>query len=171
MQLVSGKEAVQRVRNLINDKQQIHGYSVDLTAKQIYRLDPTGHVDFGGSEYAAAERHALPTHQKHSQDRYQWWTLVHGAYAVEFNEILELGEGEVALLEPNDRLLRAGAELPSQYLRGQHNPLSTLLSVTCAQVHIKQNARVATLRVFLMGGAPAPAAAAAKAAKPAKKKR
>ena len=165
MQLVSGKEAVQRVRNLINDKQQTHGYSVDLTAKQIYRLDPTGHVDFGGSEYAAAERHPLPAHQKHSQDRYQWWTLVHGAYAVEFNETLELGENEVALLEPNDRLLRAGAELPSQHLRGSHNPLSTLLSVTCAQVHIKQNARVATLRVFLMGGA------TAQAAKPAKKKR
>jgi len=166
MQLVSGKEAVQRVRNLINDKQQTHGYSVDLTAKQIYRLDPTGHVDFGGSEYAAAERHPLPAHQKHSQDRYQWWTLVHGAYAVEFNETLELGENEVALLEPNDRLLRAGAELPSQHLRGSHNPLSTLLSVTCAQVHIKQNARVATLRVFLMGGG-----ATAQAAKPAKKKR
>jgi len=167
MQLVSGKEAVQRVRNLINDKQQVHGYSVDLTAKQIYRLDPTGHVDFGGSEYVAAERHPLPAHQKHSQDRYQWWTLVHGAYGVEFNEVLELGEGEVALLEPNDRLLRAGADIPSQYLRGSHNPLSSLISVTCAQVHIKQNARVATLRVFLMG---APAAAT-KAAKPAKKKR
>lgn len=165
MQLVSGKEAVERVRNLINPNQQVHAYAVELTAKQIYNLNPTGEVDFGGSEYVPAERHPLPTHQKHSQDRYQWWTLVHGAYQMEFNEILELAENEIALLEPHERLLRAGAEHPALFLRGKLNPLTTLLSVTCARVQIKQNARVSTLRVFRLVGAPGPAA------KPAKKKK
>src|SRR5574341_1111472 len=165
MQLVSGKTAVQRVGNILSEKHQVHAYAVDLTARQIFRLDPTGTVDFGGSEYVAAERHPMPTHQKHSQDRYQWWTLPHGAYMVEFNETIALAEDELGLLAPHERLLRAGTEFPPQYLRGPHNPLSSLLNVGCVQVQIKQNARVATLRVFRL----TPAAKAAKAAEPAKK--
>lgn len=171
MQLVTGREAVQRVRNLISEKHQVHAYSVELTAKQVLSLNPTGEVDFGGSEYVAAQPAPLPTHQKHSQDRYQWWTLVHGAYQVEFNETLELAEDEIALLEPHERLLRAGAEHAAQFLRGKVAPLSTLLTVGCARLQIKQNARLSLLRVFrLTGAAPAPTAPK-KAAKPAKKKR
>lgn len=168
MQLVSGKEAVQRVRNLIKAEQQTHAYAVELTAKQLYSLNPTGAVDFGGSEYVAAERHPVPSHQKHSQDRYQWWTLVHGAYQVEFNEVIELAEDEMALLEPHERLLRAGAEHPALFLRGKINPLTILLSVSGARLEIKQNARISTLRIFRLGAA----GAAPKAAKaPAKKKK
>lgn len=166
MQLVSGKEAAQRVRNLINAQHQVHAYAVELTAKQIYSLSPTGEVDFGGSEYVAAERQPVPAHQKHSQDRYQWWSLLHGAYLVEFNEVGELADNEIALLEPHERLLRAGAEHPALFLRGKLNPLTTLLSVTCPRVQIKQNARISTLRLFRLTGA-----AAAKPAKPAKKKK
>jgi len=170
MQLVSGKEAAQRVRNLIKAEQQTHAYAVELTAKQLYSLNPTGAVDFGGSEYVAAERHPVPSHQKHSQDRYQWWTLVHGAYQVEFNEVIELADDEMALLEPHERLLRAGAEHPALFLRGKLNPLTILLSVSGARLEIKQNARISTLRIFRLGAAGA-APKAAKAAKPAKRKR
>jgi len=168
MQLVSGKEAVQRVRNLVSEKHQVHHYAVELTARVIHSLNPTGEVDFGGSEYVPALAVPLPTHQKHSQDRYQWWTLVHGAYQVEFNESLELAEDEIALLEPHERLLRAGAEHPVQFLRGRVNPLTTLLTVGCARVQLKQNARISIVRVFrLANGAPAKA----KPAKAPKKKR
>jgi len=171
MQLVTGKEAVQRVRNLVSEKHQVHAYSVELTVKLISSLNPTGEVDFGGSEYVPAQPGHLPTHQKHSQDRYQWWNLVHGAYQVEFNETLELAPDEIALLEPHERLVRAGASHPVQFLRGNIDPVVTLLNVGCARLQIKQNARVATLRVFRLAE-PAPAATAPKkAAKPAKKKR
>ncbi|MFQ5724062.1 MAG: dCTP deaminase [Terriglobia bacterium] len=164
MQLVSGKQAVQRIQNLVSEKHQVHAYAVELSAKQIYGLAPTGQVDFGGSEYVAAERQPVPTHQKHSQDKYQWWTLMHGAYLVEFNETLELAEDEIALLEPHERLLRAGAEHPSLYLRGKQNPLTILLSVSGAKMEVKQNARISTLRVFHLVAAP-------KAAKPPAKKK
>jgi hypothetical protein len=170
MELVSGKEAVQRVRSLISEKHQVHHYAVELTARVIHSLGPTGEVDFGGSEYVPAQAAPVPTHQKHSQDRYQWWTLMHGAYQVEFNETLELAEDEIALLEPHERLLRAGAEHPVQFLRGRVNPLSTLLTVGSARLQIKQNARISLLRVFRLAGAPAKAAAT-KPAKAAKKKR
>src|SRR3972149_1043368 len=170
MQLVSGREAVQRVRNLIKAEQQTHAYAVELTAKQLSSLTPPGAVAFGGSKSAPAEPHPVPTHQKHSQDRYQWWTLVHGAYQVEFNEVIELAEDEMALLGPHERLLRAGAEHPALFLRGKINPLSILLSVSGARLEIKQNARISTLRIFRLGAAGA-APKAAKAGKPAKKKR
>ena len=168
MQLVSGREAVQRVRNLISEKHQVHHYAVELTARVIHTLNPTGEVDFGGGEYIPAQTAPLPAHQKHSQDRYQWWTLMHGAYQVEFNETLELAEDEIALLEPHERLLRAGAEHPVQFIRGRVNPLTTLLTVGCARLQIKQNARISLVRVFRLADAPTPAKA--KPAKASKKK-
>lgn len=170
MQLLPGKVAVQRVKNLINEKHQVHAYHVDLTAKNIYGLNPTGEVDFGGSEYAPAQRQEVHTHQKHSQDRYQWWELHHGAYVIEFNEALELADNEIALLEPHERLLRAGATHPANFIRGHIHPVHTLLSVTGPRVQIKQNARIAILRVFDLGvAAQAPAVKPRPA--PAKKKR
>lgn len=169
MQLLPGKLAIQRLKNFISAKHQTHAYHVDLTARNIYGLNPTGEVDFGGSEYVPAQRQDLRTHQKHSQDRYQWWELSHGAYLVEFNEAIELAENEIALLEPHERLLRAGATHPANYIRGQANPVHTLLSVTSARVQIKQNARLATLRVFELG--PAAKARGAKPHSATKKKR
>jgi len=153
MQLLPGKKAVTRLKNLISLNHQIHAYHVDLTAREIFALNPTGAVDFGGSEYVPAERQTLRTHQKHSQDRYQWWELTHGAYLVEFNESVALADNEIALLEPHERLLRAGATHPANFLRGHISPVHTLLSVTSARLQIKQNARIATLRVFQLGPA------------------
>lgn len=151
MQLLPGKQALERVKNLLSTKHQVHAYHVDLTAREIFALNPTGEVDFGGSEYIPAERQPLRTHQKHSQDRYQWWELPHGAYLVEFNESVELADNEIALLEPHERLLRAGAAHPANFLRGHIRPVHTLLSVTSVRLQIKQNARIATLRVFQLG--------------------
>ncbi|MFQ5694956.1 MAG: hypothetical protein ACE5HB_03115 [Terriglobia bacterium] len=174
MQLLPGKEGVKRVTSLISEKHQVHAYAVELTAKQICNLNPTGQVDFGGSEYIAAEPRPVPTHKKHSQDRYQWWSLAHGAYLVEFNEVISLAPNEIALLEPHERLLRAGATHAVQFLRGYSDPLSTLLNVVAARMEIKQNARIATLRVYRLPGLKPPLGVAkTKSAKKksAKKKR
>jgi hypothetical protein len=35
MELVSGKETVQRVHNLVSEKHQVHAYAVELTARHI----------------------------------------------------------------------------------------------------------------------------------------
>ena len=168
MLLLSGAEAAKRVGNFINQEHQIHGYSVELTAKQIYHLDPNGEVDFGGSEYVASTRNPVATHQKHSQDRYQWWTLTHGAYQIEFNETLELASDQIGFLEPHERLLRTGAEHAPIFLRGKCDPLTMLLTVSGGRVQIKQNARISKLRVFRLGEG---ASTLAAPAKPARKKR
>ncbi|MFQ5817574.1 MAG: dCTP deaminase [Terriglobia bacterium] len=164
MQLLPGKRAVQRLKNLVSEKHQVHAYHVDLTACNIYGVNPTGEVDFGGSEYIPAQPAELRTHQKHSQDRYQWWELHHGAYRVEFNEALELADNEIALLETHERLLRAGASHPANFIRGHAAPLHTLLSVSSARIQIKQNARIATLRVFQLAPAAKPPRAQARPA-------
>ena len=72
MELLTGKEAAARTRGILRPKYQIHGYSVDLTVKEIFMMDPTGRVDFGGNEYTAAGRVALGTTRRHPEDRYAW---------------------------------------------------------------------------------------------------
>jgi len=159
MEPVSGREAVTRLTGLISPKFQVHGYSIDLTAKQIYSLDPTGQVDFGGTEYAASARVPVASLRRNREDKYEWWDLSRGCYVLEFNEGLRLAENEIAILEPDERLLRCGALHGMTFLRGQGERMETLLMVGTMSVQIKQNARVSRVRVFRFGAPPAAAAA------------
>src|ERR1700676_2149187 len=56
MQILPGKAAEERIAGLLHAKYQVHGYSVHLTARKIFSMEPTGQIDFGGSEYIAAGR-------------------------------------------------------------------------------------------------------------------
>ena len=49
MDLLTGKQAAEHIRNLINPKYQVQRFAVDLTVRNIYAVDPVGQVDFGGS--------------------------------------------------------------------------------------------------------------------------
>ena len=170
MKLLTGKDAAKRVKGFINARQQVHGLHVDLTAGRIYLLNPTGTVDFGGNELLPAEPVPMSTQKKHSQDRYEWWTLLHGAYLVECNEVLKLGADDIALLEPHERLQKVGASHATRFLRGTMDPIYLLLEVPTGKVEIKQNARISTLRVFLLD-ARAAASAQKKTPKRSKKSR
>ena len=175
MDLLSGKEAAARIQGIILEKFQVHGHSVDLTACKIYSVDPAGKVDFSGSEYAAAELTAVGTIRHHPEDRYEWWDLERGSFYIEFNETLELAENEIAMLEPLDRLIRAGASHASVFLRGRAAPLHTLLNVDALNLCLKQNARISRLSVFRLvpEGKSVKASGAARVhapAKPARKK-
>ena len=165
MEPLNGKEISARVTGMTSAKHQVHGYSVDLTVKRVYVVDPTGRVDFGGSEYIPAGRIEVAALRRNPEDKYQWWDLGRGAYFMEFNESLDLAMDEMAVLEPDDRLLRAGAMHPALYLRGKASPLEMLLDVNVTRLQMKQNARVSRVRVFRMGGAKAGVPAATKPAK------
>ena len=168
MEPISGKEAASRIQGMLNSKFQVHGYSVDVTVRKVYAVDPIGEVDFGGSEYRAAGRVSVATHRRRREDKYEWWDLSRGCYFVEFNESLDLGENELAQLEPDERLLRAGAAHVPLMLRGRVAPLEALLVVDALHILVKQNARISRVRVFRFGAAPK--RGAAKAAKKASKK-
>ncbi len=148
MQLLSGKAAAERVSGILHPKYQVHGYSVHLTARQIFSLEPTGQIDFGGSEYSAAKRVGVAPQRLRQEDRYQWWELDRGCYFVECNETLDLAEDEIALIEPDDRLLRAGASHAASFVRGRLAPVELLLEVGAPRLRVKENARLSRVRLF-----------------------
>jgi hypothetical protein len=152
MKLLSGHDASARVKGILSDKHQVHGYSVDLTVKDIWRVNPTGQLDFGGGEYVPAGHFRIEPHRLRPEDNYQWWELDRGCYFIEFNETLELGDEEIALLEPDPRTLRTGATHASVFLRGNTEKLETLFDVQAQHLTLKQNARVSRLRVFRIDG-------------------
>lgn len=156
MDLLTGKRAATRVAGILNPKYQVHGYSVNLTVRSLYSVDPVGQLDFGGNEYVPAGKLAIATHRRRPEDRYEWWDLGRGCYFVEFNETLELAEDEIALLEPDERLLRAGAAHVPMFLRGRIAPIETLLHVEALRLEVKQNARISRLRLFRLHPSVAP---------------
>ena len=148
MELISGKEAAERVHGILNAKFQVDGYSVHLTAGNIFSLDPLGKVDFSGSDYVPAGKTPIATERRHPEDKYGWWELGRGSYIVEFNETLELHGDELALVETLERLRRAGGSHATMSLRGRIAPVEALLEVSALRIEIKQNARLSRLRLF-----------------------
>ncbi|MCL4524237.1 MAG: hypothetical protein M1453_12120 [Acidobacteria bacterium] len=153
MEPLSGKESATRVSGMISAKHQVHGFAVGLSVKNVFALDPTGRVDFGGGEYMPAGRIAVEPLRRNPEDKYQWWELGRGCYFIEFNETVELQPDEMALLEPDERLLRAGASHTSNFLRGRIAPVEALLQVEALNMLMKQNARISRLRIFKMDSA------------------
>jgi deoxycytidine triphosphate deaminase len=150
MILESGQDLAKRLSGVINKKYQVHRFSVDLTVKSIFEADPIGRVDFGGGEYKAAGRIQIQPRRERREDSYVWWDLSRGGYFVEFNETLTLAENEIAILEPDMRLWRAGGTLTPAFLRGMVSPMEAFLVVSLLHLQVRQDARIAHLRLFRM---------------------
>jgi hypothetical protein len=148
MQLLSGKAAAEHISGILHAKYQVHGYSVHLTAHKISCMNSTGQIDFGGGEYVAAGRTEMTPMQIRPEDNYLWWTLAHGGYFVQCNETLHLATDEIAMIEPEDRLLRAGGWLVPLFMRGHVEPIEFLIEVVATQLRMKENARIARVRIF-----------------------
>jgi hypothetical protein len=151
MQLLSGKDAANHVAGIIHPKYQVHGFSVHLTVRKIYSVDPVGKLDFGGGEYIPAGRLPIAPRQLRPDDKYLWWELDRDCYFVECNETLSLAPDQIALIEPEDRLLRAGGWHAPMFVRGHVDPLDLLLTVGVLQLRVKENARIARVRLFRIG--------------------
>ena len=151
MQLLSGNDAATHIAGIIHPKYQVHGFSVHLTVRKIYGVDPIGKLDFGGGEYVPAGRVAMAPHQLRPEDNYLWWELNKECYFVECNETLNLAPDQIALIEPEDRLLRAGGWHAPLFVRGHVDPVELLLTVGVPQLRVKENARIARVRVFGIG--------------------
>jgi deoxycytidine triphosphate deaminase len=150
MQLMLGKVTAKRISGILHPKYQVHGFSVDLTVRKVWSVDPTGQVDFGGGEYVPAGRLEITPQRVRLEDNYLWWDLGRGCYFVECNETLNLPQNEIALIEPESRLLRAGAWHVPLFVRGHVAPVELLLEVNMLQLRVKENARLAQVRVFRM---------------------
>jgi hypothetical protein len=148
MQILSGKDAAEHVAGIIHPKYQVHGFSVHLTVRKIYAVDPVGKLDFGGGEYVPAGRVEVAPIRLRPEDNYLWWELDRESYFVECNETLSLASDQIALIEPEDRLLRAGAWHVPLFVRGHIDPVELLLTVGVLQLRVKENARLARVRLF-----------------------
>jgi hypothetical protein len=148
MQLLSGKDAAGHIAGILHPKYQVHGFSVHLTVRKIFAIDPVGKLDFGGGEYAPAARIELVAHQLRPEDNYLWWDLDKESYFVQCNESITLGSDQIGLIEPEDRLLRAGGWHAPFFVRGRLDPVELLMTVGVQQLRVKENARVARVRLF-----------------------
>ncbi len=151
MELMSGKAAADHISGILHPKYQVHGFAVHLTARKISSIDPIGQIDFGGNEYVAAGKIELTAHALRPEDKYLWWDLSRGSYFVECNETLHLAADEIALIEPEDRLLRAGGMHAPLLVRGHVSPVELLLQVGAPRLLVKENARFARIRLFRIG--------------------
>ena len=152
MQLLSGKAVAAHITGILHPKYQVHGFSVHLTARTVSSLDSTGQIDFGGGEYVAAGRMEIAPQQLRLEDKYLWWDLSQGSYFIQCNEALHLGPNEIALIEPEGRLLRAGASHVPLFVRGHIEPVELLLHVGAVRLRVKENARIARVRIFRIEG-------------------
>jgi deoxycytidine triphosphate deaminase len=148
MQLLPGKDAAEHIEGMIHPKYQVHGFSVHLTVKKIYAADPAGKLDFGGGEYAPAGRIEITPVRLRPEDSYLWWELDKDTYFVECNETISLETDQIAMIEPEDRLLRAGGWHAPLSIRGKVGPVELLLTVGVLQLRVKENARIARVRLF-----------------------
>ena len=63
-QLMTGEEIVTLTKELISGKKQQGAFSVDLTVKEIRKIDAGGALDFGGSEFQEASTTLLDPEKK-----------------------------------------------------------------------------------------------------------
>jgi deoxycytidine triphosphate deaminase len=149
MDVLEGEQVARLLQNLIHEKTQVHGESVDLTVRSIYRMATTGSIDFGGSEYSAGEKVLLTPKKIKPEDKYGWWLLAAGEYLVEYNEELALPPHHLAIVQPHERLIETGVTHNTLLIADPGQKLSTLIQVCQADVRIKQNARISKLLILL----------------------
>jgi hypothetical protein len=135
-----------RACGLVQEKTQRGPAGLELTLKAVYRLEGSGAMDFGGSEYRAAGACRLGC-VKGPTDKYGWWHLGSGLYRLEFNESVSLQAAERALITPHPRLLQAGGRHDGVVF-GPGEPLTAILQVLVSRLSLKENCRMSRLNVL-----------------------
>jgi len=142
---------VQQLDGLVHLDTQRAPKGIDLTVDAVFRTTGHGQLDFGGGEFQAAPRERIEPvldDPDSRRDDYGWWTLEKGAYLIQYNESLTLGEGQQAVVSPLARTLQAGAHHGSFVLDEDRAPIETLLVVSRMGCRLKENCRVSRLVVF-----------------------
>ena len=138
----------EQVTDLLHRETQEFEFGVDLSVAEIHRLTGRGSLDFGGSEFRAADAERLDANQRSSDDEYGWWSLEPGTYRIVYNEGVDLDEDEVGLVQPHPRLMLAGAHHPSFAVFGRQETITAILSIGGEGVDIKENSRISRLMIL-----------------------
>lgn len=141
-QLMAGEEIVALTTRLISAKKQQGAFWVDLTVKEIRKVNSGGALDFGGSEFQEASTTLLEPKKESAEEPYGWWKLGQGNYLMRFNEKIDLKNHGVIVIFPHSRLLAAGGSHPPVAQDEPAEDIQVLLTVGDEGLAIKENARV-----------------------------
>ncbi len=142
MDFLSGEEIIDLAENITYKDTQISEKSMDLTVKNIYKLENRGEIDFGGGERKDGKTKKVETSKKNPDDDYGWWNLEPGTYLVEYNE--ELKEERPILLQPLERLTKNSAIHPTKIV-GKLEKIPLVVGET--GINIKENSRISRILV------------------------
>ncbi|WP_251341835.1 dCTP deaminase [Haloplanus halophilus] len=138
---MSDTDLVDAVDGLLHAETQVHDGGVDLTVADVSVVEEPGRVDFGGDELDAARTEPHGTYTRRPDDDYEWWLLDSGTYLIEYNE--SLSTDRPLRLETREAVLERGATHPTRVVTSLPR---MPLSVSEGGLHLKENARVSTLR-------------------------
>jgi len=128
------------VSDIVHEPTQNTDEGFDLTVAEVSEIVEPGRIDFGGGELEPAGTTPHASAKRNPDDDYEWWTLREGQYLIEFNE--SLTDEATVTLQPRTELLERGATHPTLHV----DELPRVpLSVGCAGLKLKENARVSTI--------------------------
>ena len=146
MKFLSGEKVKNFMEDIICEKKQVHKHCVDLTVKKIYRLRSGASLDFGGSEYKAADKKPLKPVKTGKEDKYGWWKLTPGSYIFRYNELLTLAPGQKAVIQMHPRVSESGV-CHTSCIKEESGEI--LMHVIVAdETCLKENARVSEVRIM-----------------------
>jgi|AntRauTorckE6833_2_1112554.scaffolds.fasta_scaffold31678_2 hypothetical protein len=137
------------VTNIIHAGTQQHENHFDLTVAEVHKFTKAGSLDFGGSEFKAADVEKVKRKKMDQDDKYGWWKLEQGTYKIIFNEGLK-DQKYSAVISAHEHARAAGLILSTTIISPDDDTghLSTNVTVPVAGCNIKENARIATLRMM-----------------------
>jgi hypothetical protein len=145
--LISGGDLTRVVKGLVHDKRQVKEHSMDLTVREVYALDGSGYLDFGGSEYKEPIRRKVEPLRRKDGDEYCWWDLEAGTYLVTLNETVDRVDG-VGFISPHPRLLKAGCTHPTLFTLEWKKDYVLPLTIGENGLELKENAIISKLMVL-----------------------
>lgn len=146
MLLLQSEELGNHLKSIIHRETQLHQNHFDLTVDTIHSFTGAGSLDFGGSEFEAAETEIIESKKKVGDD-YGWWHLSGGVYQATMNEIVKEFEDTIAIISPHEHALKAGINLTTTLLSSEEEGQKVKINFTVpsAGCNIKENARFAAL--------------------------
>lgn len=76
---ISRAEIFRKMKNAIHEQKQVEKDYCYLTVNQVYLVERSGSLDFGGKELIIAPKKELVPRKKQPEDQYGWWNLDGGS--------------------------------------------------------------------------------------------